>query len=170
MTVGPGSFREALTHVATPVAVITTVDARGAPWGVTVGTLVSLSLSPPMVMFCLDRGSRSHDVLTTGARFLVHVLADGQAEVAAAFAREHGFDDGHPTAYGLPTIPGVLSRLLCVQDALMRGGDHTIVTGSVQNTEVGAGLPLLYYQRGYHSLNRRVTCPAPQIAAEPRTG
>jgi len=41
-----------MAHVATPVSVVTTVDGNGRAWGITVGTLCSLSLAPPLVM-CL---------------------------------------------------------------------------------------------------------------------
>jgi len=154
MTVNQATFREALAHVPTAVSVVTTVDVRGEPWGVTVGTLGSLSLAPPLVLFCLDRSSASHDVLTTSARFLINVLGDRQAEVAAWFSNRggHGFDGHHTTVHGLPAISEALTRLLCVQNGLIRGGDHTIVIGSVENIEIGTGTPLVYYERGYRSL------------------
>jgi flavin reductase ActVB len=161
------SFREAITRIPTAVSVITTVDAHGEPWGVTVGTLGALSTAPPLVIFCLDRGGNSHEVLTNCARFLVHLLTDEQADVAAWFARRgrHDFGDSYSTAYGLPSIPGTASRLLCVQSALIPGGDHTIVIGDVQHAELGTGTPLLHYEHGYHSLKRRIECPVSPVTA-----
>jgi flavin reductase ActVB len=167
LPVTAGTFREAMAHIPTAVSVITTMDASGAPWGVTVGTLGALSTAPPLVMFCLGRGSASHEVLTSSARFLVHVLTDQQADVAACFARRggHGFGENYSTAYGLPAIPGAMSRLLCVQHALVPGGDHTIVVGDVQGAESGTGAPLLYYEHSYHSLNWRTECPVSHVTA-----
>jgi flavin reductase ActVB len=165
--VTPEAFREALAHVPTAVSVITTLSTSGEPWGVTVGTLASLSLSPPLLLFCLDRSSASHEVVTTSARFLAHVLADHQSDIAASFARHggHGFGNGYPTAHGLPAIPHAVTRFLCVQETLIRGGDHTIVIGSVDKTEIGPGTPLLYHERGYCSLKRRTECPASPVIA-----
>jgi flavin reductase ActVB len=167
LPVDTAAFREAMTHVPTAVSVITTVNASGEPWGVTVGTLGALSTAPPLIMFCLDRGSSSHEVLTKCVRFLVHLLTDEQADVAAWFARRgrHAFGDSYSTAYGLPSIPDAMSRLLCVQGALIPGGDHTIVIGDVQHAELGTGTPLLHYEHSYHSLKRRIECPVSRVTA-----
>jgi flavin reductase ActVB len=147
------AFREALAHVATPVAVVTTVDGSGKPRGVTIGTLCSLSLAPPLVMFCLNRSSGSHAVMTTASRTLIHVLADDQAELAGRFS-QRGVDrfaglsgDWH----GLPTLPDTAIRLACARYATVPAGDHTIVMGRVTDAEIGVGDPLLSYGRGYSS-------------------
>ena len=152
MTVHAAALREVRAQIPTSVSVITTVDARGVPWGVTIGSLGTLSLTPPLVQFSLDVSNTSHDVITGSRRFLVHVLGEHQAEVAAWFANGHGFDHHQPTAHGLPTIPGTPVRLLCGPDTLVPGGDHTLVIGAVREAEIGAGRPLLYHRRGYHVL------------------
>jgi flavin reductase ActVB len=161
------TFRAALARLPTAVSVVTTVNAENEPWGVTVGTLCSLSLTPPLVLFCIDRSGASHQVLTSSARFLVHVLGDDQADVAAAFARHggHGFTPPYATAHGLPTISQALLRLLCTRSSLVEGGDHTIVVGSVEDAEIGLGSPLLYYERGYGSLKRRPECASNHVIA-----
>jgi flavin reductase ActVB len=150
---GATTLRDAVAHVATPVSVITTADGSGKAWGVTVGTLCSLSLAPPLVMFSLNRSCGSHEVMTTTARILIHVLRDDQPAVAARFSRT-GVDrfaglsgDWH----GLPTIPDTALRLACTRYAIVPAGDHTIVMCLVKDAEIGAGDPLLYYLREYCS-------------------
>jgi flavin reductase ActVB len=147
------TYRGAMAHVATPVSVVTTADSSGKARGVTVGTLCSLSIVPPLVMFCLDRSGGSHEVMTTASRVLIHVLRDDQAAVAARFSR-HGIDrfaglsgDWH----GLPTIPDTAIRLACARYAIVPAGDHTIVMCLVMDAEIGTGEPLLYYEREYCS-------------------
>jgi len=147
------AFRDALARIATTVSVVTTVDGGGRPRGVTVGTLCSLSLDPPLVMFCLKRSSGSHEVMTTASRTLIHVLADDQAALAARFSRR-GIDrfaglsgDWH----GLPAIPDTAIRLACARSATVPAGDHTIVMCLVTDAEIGAGHPLLSYGRAYGS-------------------
>jgi flavin reductase ActVB len=104
-------------------------------------------------MFCLNRSSGSHEVMTTASRTLIHVLADDQAEVAARFS-QRGIDrfaglsgDWH----GLPTIPDTAVRLACARYATVPAGDHTIVMCRVTDAEIGAGDPLLSYGRAYSS-------------------
>ncbi len=151
MTVDAATFRDALAHVAAPVSVVTTVDSNGMARGVTVGTLSSLSLTPPLVMFCLDRSGTSHQVLTTAPRILIHVLRDDQALTAARFAQTgvDRFDGLGGTWHGLPTIPGAAARLACARYGIVGAGDHTIVICLVEDAEIGSGDPLLYYARGY---------------------
>ena len=150
---GAITFRDAMAHVATPVSVVTTVDRGGKAWGVTVGTLCSLSLAPPLVMFSLDRSRGSHAVLSTADRILIHVLRDDQPAVARRFSQP-GIDrfaglsgDWH----GLPTIPDTALRLACTRHAIAQAGDHTIVMCLVNEAQVGTGRPLLYYLREYCS-------------------
>jgi flavin reductase ActVB len=147
------AFQDALARVATTVSVVTTADGVGRPQGVTVGTLCSLSLDPPLVMFCLNRSSGSHPVLTTASRSLIHVLRDDQAAVAARFA-QRGVDRFAGLSgqwQGLPTIPDTAIRLACARYATVPAGDHTIVMCLVTEAEVGGGDPLLSYGRGYGS-------------------
>jgi flavin reductase ActVB len=150
---GVTTLRDAMAHVATPVSVVTTADRSGTARGVTVGTLCSLSLAPPLVMFSLDRSSGSHEVMTSTSRILIHVLRDDQPAVAARFSRT-GIDrfaglSGH--WHGLPTIPDTALRLACARYATVPAGDHTIVMCLVKDAEIGTGKPLLYYMREYCS-------------------
>lgn len=158
MTADQVNFRSAFAHIPTAVSVITATDGDGAPWGVTIGAFCSLSARPPLILFCLDKASESHAVLTGSARFGVHVLADHQAVVAARFARRgsHRFEVGlAETARvwrGLPTIPEALVRIRARPTSLLDGGDHTIVIAQVEDVEVSEGRPLLYHEHGYHGL------------------
>jgi flavin reductase ActVB len=138
------AVRDALAHVATPVSVVTTTDGSGRPRGVTVGTLCSLSLAPPLVMFCLNRSSGSHEVMTTASATLIHVLGDDQAALAARFS-QRGIDRFAGLSdhwHGLPTIPGTAIRLACARYAIVPAGDHSIVMSLVTDAEIGTGSPL----------------------------
>ena len=150
---GVTTLRDARAHVATPVSVVTTADRDGKAWGVTVGTLCSLSLAPPLVMFSLDRSCGSHEVLTTTSRILIHVLRDDQPAVAARFSRTgiDRFAGLSGSWHGLPTIPDTRLRLACTRYEVVPAGDHTIVMCLVKDAWIGTGDPLLYYLREYCS-------------------
>jgi flavin reductase ActVB len=147
------TLRDAMAQVATPVSVVTAADESGRPWGVTVGTLCSLSLAPPLVMFSLGRSRQSYDVLTTTARLLIHVLRDDQPAVAARFSQPgiDRFAGLNGDWHGLPTIPETALRLACTRYAVVPAGDHAIVMCLVNEAEIGDGSPLLYHQREYCS-------------------
>src|SRR5882724_11043328 len=89
MAVSPQAFREALAAYATGVTVVTAVG-EGGPSGATANAVSSLSLEPPMMLACLDRGSRTLTSVRAQGLFGVNALAAGQEEVARRFAGKQG--------------------------------------------------------------------------------
>ena len=140
-----------MAGVATPVSVVTTL-ADGRPHGTTVSAFASLSLSPPMVLVSLDRGSGLLARLTGGSVFGVNVLGSGQADLALAFARKGadrftGVDwvaDG-----GAPRLAGSPGWLACTVTQLVEGGDHVIVLGEVRTAARADAAPLTYHARTF---------------------
>lgn len=154
MSIDATAFRETMAHVPTSVSVITTVDERGLPYGVTVGTLCSLSLDPPLLLFCLNRQARSHRVFSAAEHFLVNVLRHDQDAVARRFAIS-GIDRCRELAgatsgpHGLCVIPDAVATVLCRRHRIESAGDHSIVIGLVEDATIGSGPPLLHYNRDY---------------------
>ena len=81
------AFRNALGRFVTGVTVVTAVDAAGGFHGITVSSFSSVSLEPPLVLFCLGRRTASLDAFTAAAGFGVSVLGVEQRPLAEAFAR-----------------------------------------------------------------------------------
>src|SRR3954454_21684208 len=85
MPVTPEQFRDALGSYATGVTVVTAIGPNG-PSGATANAVTSLSLDPPMMLACVDRGSRTLTSVREQGRFGVNALAAGQEELARRFA------------------------------------------------------------------------------------
>jgi flavin reductase (DIM6/NTAB) family NADH-FMN oxidoreductase RutF len=157
--VDPDTFRSVLGRFATGVTVITTVDPAGRDHGMTVSAFCSLSLEPPMVLVCIDRGATMHDRLVEGTPFVVNVLAAGQEPLSRRFAsgnpddRFVGIGFGR-SAGGAALLDDVLAWLECRVAARHPGGDHTIVVGQVDRAGSRQERPLLYYRSGYATLER----------------
>ena len=79
-------IRKALAQFATGVTVVTTRAADGSPAGLTVNSFSSVSLEPPLILWSLALKAQSLDTFRTCERYLVHVLAVGQLDVASVFA------------------------------------------------------------------------------------
>ncbi|MFD9128108.1 flavin reductase family protein [Kitasatospora sp. NPDC059571] len=147
-------FTRAMARVPGPVVVATTVDAAGRRWGFTASSFTSVSLDPPLVMLCLDRGASTHGAFTAAGSFLVNVLAGDQREIAVRFATS-GVDrfaagDTAPLELGLPGVPGAAVRIACTMHAVLDGGDHSILVGRVLHCASADGRePLLYVNRGF---------------------
>src|SRR3954471_16869964 len=100
-TVDVRALRRALGTFLTGVTVVTTHDASGAPRGITANSFTSVSLDPPLVLFCVDLSAASCEAFAGSGGFAVHILGHDQQELAARFATRspHKFD-------GLATRPG----------------------------------------------------------------
>ncbi len=158
MAVARDDFRATLGRFASGVTVVTaTVDGRDL--GMTLSAFCSLSLDPPLVLVCVDRGATMHDLLVEGAVFGVNVLAAGQEALSRRFATGEPADRFAGVGYargglGAPLLEGALAWLECTVAARHPGGDHAIVVGAVAEAGVREGAPLLYYRGGYASLER----------------
>jgi flavin reductase (DIM6/NTAB) family NADH-FMN oxidoreductase RutF len=156
MAVSPEEFRAALSTYATGVTVVTAIGP-GGPSGATANAVTSLSLDPPMMLACLDRGSRTLTSVRAQGRFGVNALAAGQADLARRFSAK----DPEPEKWdsvewsereGLPRLDGSLVWVACELRDLIDGGDHLILTGNVIEAEAGDGQPLLFHRGDYRDL------------------
>jgi flavin reductase (DIM6/NTAB) family NADH-FMN oxidoreductase RutF len=149
------AFRQALSHLASGVTVVTARAPDGTPRGLTVTAFCSVSLDPPLVLASIDNRSEAHEAFEAGA-FAVSVLAEDQEEVSRRFAlpgalkfTEHDYER---SASGLVLVPGALAQLECRVVSTVPGGDHTIYVGLVEEARVRPGRPLVYFGRGYRRL------------------
>jgi flavin reductase (DIM6/NTAB) family NADH-FMN oxidoreductase RutF len=151
-------LRAVMRHFPAGVAVLT-VDVDGERLGLTVGSLVSLSLEPPLVGVAVNRQAAMHELIRLADGFALSLLAAGQEDVAQHFARGvppiahwHGVAT-RPGAAGAPLLEGAFGWLECRISAEHDAGDHTLFLGEVLAAEQGTPTaPLVYVDRAYRSL------------------
>src|SRR5690606_33056649 len=132
--IDPTTFRRLMGQFATGVTVIT-VQRGDLMHGMTANTFTSLSLDPPLVLFCVGRSARMAGLLDGADGFAINILATDQEEVSRHFAGRN-FEIGSgvellqqgPVA---PLVPGCLGSLSCTIEEMHEGGDHWIVVGRV---------------------------------------
>jgi len=155
MPVDDTTFRRTLGNFATGVTVMTTRDpATGKPVGVTVNAFSSVSLDPPLVLFCLGLRSELLDIFKANGHYAVNVLAQDQEDLSGRFSRrgddkfaEVRTSDG---AGGVPVIDGCVASLECQLSDVLDGGDHAILVGRVLDAHYHPEtVPLLYFRGGY---------------------
>ena len=151
-------FRDVLGLFASGVTVVTSLS-DGEPVGMTCQSFSSVSLEPPLVMFCPAKTSRAWPRMQRAGYFCVNFLAADQAEVSNAMATK-GADkyDGigwRPASTGAPLLDDVLGHVDCTVHSVHEAGDHYVVLGRVKELGYGDdGLPLLYYRGGYDTVAR----------------
>lgn len=159
MSVNDDEFRSALGRFAVGVTVVTTRGADGVDHGMTVSAFCSLSLHPPLVLICIEKSASVYDIITAAPNFVVNVLSMTQEPLARRFSvvdidRFEGVGFSRATS-GISVLDGVLAVLECRRAASHHGGDHTIITGEVEDARWDdSGRPLLYYRGGYAQLER----------------
>jgi flavin reductase (DIM6/NTAB) family NADH-FMN oxidoreductase RutF len=144
-------FREAMTHLASGVAVITARRADGAPCGIAATSLTSYSAHPPSLLVSVWHGSRCHAALTESAAFGVHLLRSDEIALAHRFANRELADkfDGLDWSWDadVPELAGTLTYLRCRRAGNFVRYDHTILIGDLEGGRVEQGEPLLYARR-----------------------
>jgi len=145
-------LRALLGRFPSGVAVVT-VDSGGQRVGLTVATLVGLSLEPPLIGFSVARQAALHELLREAGRCAVSLLAAGQESIAEHFARgvpPIGMWEGIATepSAALPLLSGALGWLECALHDEVPAGTHTLFVCAVERVVHGADGPGLVRVRG----------------------
>lgn len=147
------NLREALRRVPTAVTIVTT-SVDGTLKGFTANAFASVSLDPPTVLVCVNRGSRSHPLIARAGRFCVNVLRLDQRALAERFAVSGAGDPFRETAYrigatGAPVFADALAAIDCELAEEHLAGTHAVLIGRVVATAVNDGAPLGYFDGAY---------------------
>jgi flavin reductase (DIM6/NTAB) family NADH-FMN oxidoreductase RutF len=150
------TFRNALGCFPTGVVVVTAGSAA-QHMGVTINSFASVSLEPPLVLWCMDRKSGRYGTFTNSLNFTVSVLSSELKTVSARLAMpgEHSLEglSLEKTACGPPGLADALAIFECAREAVHNGGDHAIIIGRVLAFHYReAGQPLIYFRGSYGAL------------------
>ena len=147
-------LRNAFSRFATGVTIVTTMTPDG-PVGMTANSFSSVSLTPPLSLWSIDRKSGRYDVFAKAWDTAIHVLSREQEALCLAFAkRADAFDMTSWTqgANGLPLIEGCLARFECRRFSQHDAGDHTILVDQVMHATIHQGAPLAFFQGQFSGL------------------
>lgn len=149
-------FRRFSGCFPTGVAVVTTCDAAGNRFGITINAVTSLSLDPPQFLVCLDNSSNTLTALRDSGAYCIHYLSADQAHLSCLFSSKEtdkfaGVDCAKGEL-GSPILPNVVAASECRVVTIYPGGDHAIVVGAVETITINGGEPLVYHRGAYTAL------------------
>lgn len=156
----PLELRRVLARFATGVAVVT-ARANEVDFAMTANSFTSVSLEPPLVLFCVDKTARFHQVVVTAGGWGVSVLHAWQEPVSRWYATRGRPDTDQLARFGWvrgrlgsALLAEAIATLECATIAVHDGGDHTIVVGEVLDatTAPGAATPLVFFESRYSGL------------------
>jgi flavin reductase (DIM6/NTAB) family NADH-FMN oxidoreductase RutF len=148
-------FRSALGQFATGVTVITTRGRDGRRVGLTANSFTSVSMDPPMVLWCPSNRTPSLQDFEASTHFAINILASDQHVLSRQFATPSAdkfvgvaTSDG---IGGIPLIDGALATFECRTVARHTAGDHDIYVGEVESYHSPGGQPLVFHSGKYHT-------------------
>jgi flavin reductase (DIM6/NTAB) family NADH-FMN oxidoreductase RutF len=149
-------FRQVMGNLATGITVITTLDGKGQPYGLTVNAFTSVSLDPVLVLACLDNRLSGLQSFKDSKHFGVSILSEHQEELSRLFAKK---DTERPASIyfegklGIPLLRNSVAVMECKVVEVYAGGDHQIFLGQVEHAEVlQQDHPLLYFRGKYQRI------------------
>jgi flavin reductase (DIM6/NTAB) family NADH-FMN oxidoreductase RutF len=141
------------------VTIVSTIDERGHPRGLTCTATCSLSAQPPLLLVSLDNRSGTLAAIRSSRRFVVNYLMAGRGDLSNQFASSSAdrWKDvaWRPNRDGIPVLyADTLAHTECRLVNAIEAGDHTIVVGRVEGGRAPAPgtQPLIYFRRGYATL------------------
>lgn len=149
-------LRDAFAQFMTGVVVVTTAKAEGGWAAVTVNSFTSVSLEPPLLLWCLGRRSNCRRHFERATRFSASILSSRQQKISSNFARPSASTWAEipiiRTAEGDLLIQGATATFQCAMHARHRGGDHVILIGRVEKLSIGENArPLGFFRGAYGS-------------------
>jgi flavin reductase (DIM6/NTAB) family NADH-FMN oxidoreductase RutF len=151
-------LRRALGSFATGITVVTARAPDGRIAGVTANSFCSVSLNPPLVLWCLAGSAPSRAVFAHASHFAVHVLAEDQLHLSDRFCKpSRNKFAGLETSEGLggaPILEGVVALFECSREQRHDAGDHVILVGRVERYHHTSRPPLVFHASGYRALGR----------------
>ncbi|MGQ0546045.1 MAG: flavin reductase family protein [Betaproteobacteria bacterium] len=165
--VTPELLRRAFGTYTTGIAVIGARSADGTLVGMTANSFTSVSLNPPLVLFCPARSLSAFSTYSTASHFSASILPAGTEATSNHFARsKSGKWDRMPhrlSELGLPFLEAALASFDCEVVARHDGGDHLIVVGRVLTVRLSqVEEPLVFFRSRYY----RVDTQSPSVEPE----
>lgn len=150
------TFRRLLSRFASGIAIVTARDGE-RDVGMTVSAFCSVSLSPPLVLVCVDHNASMHDLLLEHPKLGISIMACDHEAQCRRFADKSetqrfagvSFTRGES---GVPLLDDAMAHLECQLVHHCEAGDHTIFIAEVEHGAMRDGQPLLYYQGQFAQL------------------
>jgi flavin reductase (DIM6/NTAB) family NADH-FMN oxidoreductase RutF len=158
MSIDSRSFRQAVGQFITGVTVIA-LELEDEIRAMTANSFTSLSLDPPLVLFCLGKNTKAGQMIHRAPAFSVNILCEEQRDLSTYFAGAWKHETPPPFTFttwldGAPRLDGSAASLGCATHGIHEGGDHWIVVGEVVaiHRPEEALAPLVFHGGRYISL------------------
>ncbi len=156
----PARFREAMSRVGAAVHIVTT-DGPAGLGGITASAVTSVTVEPPMMLFCINKGSRCAAKVLQNGVFCINTLGRADQRLSDVFAGRTGHEqeerfaetEWRVLATGAPVLPSALVAFDCRLVESKEFGTHLVMIGEVEAVEIAPRADaLMYAHREYWRL------------------
>jgi flavin reductase (DIM6/NTAB) family NADH-FMN oxidoreductase RutF len=154
MPIDTRAFRQTVGQFVTGVTVIA-AEIDGEVRAMTANSFTSVSLDPPLVLFCVGKTAHLGQVIHAASGFSINILQHDQQPLSVYFAGSRRQESAPPFTFspweGGPLLEGSLAAIGCGVETIYEGGDHWIVLGRVLSLYRNDAAPPLLYRGGQYS-------------------
>ena len=148
--VASAALRAVMGHYLTGVTIVTVTGPDNIPYGLTVNSFNSVSLTPPLILWSLDNRNEKLALFKDCTGFAVNIMSADQIDICKIFAAAENDRfancDWHYGPYGQPLLAHALASLECRPWAEYDGGDHTIFVGEVMSIQQADGKAAAFFK------------------------
>lgn len=150
------TLRKAFSQFVTGVTIVS-IKHAGRAYGITVNSFTSLSLDPPLLLWCLARDGEhqaSYELFKDAPSFFVSILDASQAELSRTIAKHNNHELTQDKLSEGLFIKNALVGFECSVDKKIEAGDHIIIIAAIKECKIfdENKKPLIFYQKQYRTL------------------
>jgi len=145
-------FRRMMGAFATGVTAVTAAGAGGRLCGITVNSITSVSLNPPLLLWCLGDQSARYEIFARAELWGVTVFGADDAALAVRLSRaetENIAADEAEFLSGAPILKAGIAHVVCRTHERRQAGDHLIIIGQALATRLAPGPALSFFRGNY---------------------
>lgn len=146
-------LKDAFGRFATGIGVAACRKEDGSFVAITINSFTSVSLDPPLVLWCIERRTSTFPAFMAADGYSVSVLAADQQALSERFAgrepRPLAPEEIDIWKTGAPLLKGRIAGFDCKVSARHKAGDHVILVGEVVQFDSADASPLIYFASNY---------------------
>lgn len=149
-------FLNAMRFLASSVSVVSAKDSNGKLYAMTASSVTSLTLDPPAILVCVNKGASIHDVLTPGSDLCINILSNDQQDISNLCSVKDSDSQRFSNAYWntkeTPFLKDAQSNIFSQVDEVIGYNSHSIVIAKVLHAQSADSFNgLIYADGGYLS-------------------
>ena len=161
MNFSDSDFRRAMGRFPSGITVVTLKDTENNYKAMTVNSFASVSLSPPLILFSINKDSQNYDDFANSKNYNINFLSEHQKTISHLFSKPSALNwneiDYTIADNFCPIIKNCISYIQCVPEHIYAGGDHSIIVCMVNKIEILSDeKPLIFYKGKYNIIGEEL--------------